>query len=384
MAALTKKESHTTLLLGPCDPSTVAVVRDAAAKVGHALDIEADVGEALERMDTDDVRPVALVVCLDRPDAGAMAVAVRQRLRLSGLPIVGVARDVGELTFEEALASGIDDCCSSQSSVPLARRLGTLQDAAPLSVERRHDTVVIADADRNLRTLVGRAFLGAGYQVAFALDAADALAQALDPKVALVVVSAAINLDGDQPLTQRAAEAGSRAAWIVNTPPRDLPNVRSRLVLTGGAKVALHDAFASPPTLLFVANELIGAVGKEARESERVLFATTVAFRPAGLPGADIGYSYNFSAGGLYVGTLAPPERGSELWLELRPPRSDRWVHLEAEVVWVRAFGAGIHARVPPGFGVRITGGSQRDLESFQRSYAAFLQEQRLGRQENT
>jgi hypothetical protein len=88
-----------------------------------------------------------------------------------------------------------------------------------------------------------------------------------------------------------------------------------------------------------------------------------------------VGHSYNVSAGGLYVRTLAPLARGSEAWIELRPPRSDRRVRLEGRVVWTRAFGLNDSATVPPGLGLQIIGSSIGELERYVRSYRAFAAE---------
>ena len=108
---------------------------------------------------------------------------------------------------------------------------------------------------------------------------------------------------------------------------------------------------------------------RELRASSRVLYGTTVLFRVAGGEDDEIGYTFNISAGGAYVRTLAPPPRSSDVWLELRPPRSHRRVRLEARVVWTRAFGPNDSATVPPGFGVQLTGGSTADLEWYVRKY---------------
>ena len=140
-------------------------------------------------------------------------------------------------------------------------------------------------------------------------------------------------------------------------------------------KIAVHDAFASPETLLFVANELINRPAVDGRQSERLLYGTTVDFRAAGRRSADEGYSFNVSAGGIYVRTLAPPERGTEVWLEFVPPRSDRLVHLEGTVAWARRYGPGHNATVPIGFGVQITGGSKADVVRYGSSYRSFLAE---------
>src|SRR5690606_36855130 len=113
-------------------------------------------------------------------------------------------------------------------------------------------------------------------------------------------------------------------------------------------------------------------------ESERLLYGAVVRYRHAGGDDLDVGYLYNLSGGGLYVRTLAPPERDDEIWVEFVPPRSDRIVHLEGTAVWTRRFGSSASATVPCGFGVRITGGSERDLARYDNSYRTFLVEREL------
>src|SRR5690606_9878955 len=118
-------------------------------------------------------------------------------------------------------------------------------------------------------------------------------------------------------------EPGDRSlAWIVNTPPKEMVALRGRVDALGDHGVVVHDGFACPSTLLFVANELLNRPAVEGRKSERLLYGTTVRFRSAGRGNTDVGYIYNISGGGMYIRTLAPPTRWEELWLEFTPPRS--------------------------------------------------------------
>ena len=137
----------------------------------------------------------------------------------------------------------------------------------------------------------------------------------------------------------------------------------------------MHDAFQSPATLLFVANELMNSPAVNHRESARVLYGATVQFRQAGRSERDVGYLYNISAGGVYVRTLAPPTNWDELWVEFTPPRSERAVHLEGTAVWTRPYGPGGNASVPSGFGLQISGGSQADTLRYRRCYSTYLAE---------
>ena len=138
------------------------------------------------------------------------------------------------------------------------------------------------------------------------------------------------------------------------------------------AKVAVTDGFAPPENLLFVANELARSGATDGRASARLLYGTVVAFRQAGRDEDAFGCTYNISAGGLYVRTLAPLNGGEEVWLELQPPRTDRRVRLEGRVVWRRRFGPIESATVPPGFGVQITDGAKGDLARYESGYRTF------------
>lgn len=205
-----------------------------------------------------------------------------------------------------------------------------------------------------------------------------------DDRVTAVIVTEAIDekgVSGDRlcrhifALEEGAAER--RPAWVFNTTPKGIPGMLGRLQGEQSVRMAVHDAFASPSSLLFVVNELLNQDAKDARKSERLLYSTAIRFRPAGRgrQTEDLGCCYNISEGGLYVRTLAPPEPWTELWLEFTPPRSDRIVHLEATAVWTRAYGPAGKATAPSGFGVQLVGGSAADVERYTLGCKALVEE---------
>ena len=365
------------LTLGDHGSERIAAIEAAAKMADQAVQSHLSLDELGDSLEEKANRPSAFLVNMDSPDVRKSALEVRSRFSLAAVPIIGVASEVNDLTFEEAFSSGMDDCCPIDDGLRLGRRLRHLAEFEPVSVERRDRTIVIADSDRETRLLMGRVFRDAGFEVSFALDQSDALRQSLDDKVVVVVCSDDIEqTDGEQAsLSSRACAEGSAAAWIINTPPKQIPAALRRFSVNTDARVAVHDAFAAPATLLFVANELLSTHGKDGRSSERLLYGASVRFRPAGRDGEESGYLFNIGAGGVYVCTLAIPERWDELWLEFSPPRSDRRVHLEGTVVWTRRYGPGGTATVPTGFGVQISGASQTANERYARSYEAFLAE---------
>ena len=118
-----------------------------------------------------------------------------------------------------------------------------------------------------------------------------------------------------------------------------------------------------------MANELSAKPTENKRLSPRILFGTTIRYRPEGMEEDELGFSYNVSQGGLFVRTLAPPQEDL-IWLEVKPPTSPSRVRLLGEVVWRRAYGPNGHATVPPGFAIKIIDGARRDLERWQEGCA--------------
>ena len=232
---------------------------------------------------------------------------------------------------------------------------------------RCRGAAVVADGERGSRVLLARALRRAGYGVTFAIDAEQAIQASLQDGVEMVVFRPARGIDEATTAPERARRLGCKAAWLVGVPPKEIARVRRALAAV--PNVAVHDAFGPPENVLFVANDLATRSSRELRASTRLLHGTTILFRVAGGEEDEVGYTFNISAGGVYVRTLAPAPRGADVWLELRVPRSHRRVRLEARVVWTRSFGPNDAATVPPGFGVQITGGSTADLECYTRGY---------------
>jgi len=216
--------------------------------------------------------------------------------------------------------------------------------------------------------VLGRVLRNAGYGVTFAASERDALGFAQNPDIDLVVLAAEL---AEQPVKAIAEsrKGGGHATWIVTCPPRDLGGLQKEL--SGLDRATATDGFGPAENVLFLANELSNGARANQRRSQRLLFGATIAFRGAGRDRDDYGFSYNISAGGLYVRTLLPPEDDS-VWLELTPPRSERRVRLVGKVVWRRGFGPTGTATVPPGFGVQIMEGAGADLAAWRSGYEAF------------
>jgi CheY-like chemotaxis protein len=359
------------LVFGSPSPAALALARSAAEQARLPLVTETTLADADHGFEKS--HPSAILVDATPEAAERACLHFRYDPLLANVPILVAVDAVTDLGFEEGFGWGADDLVKRGDSSMLVRRLRGIATAGAVPRCKRRGLAVVADADRRRRVLCARVLRNAGYGVTFAVDADEAIREAGQSGVELVVSSASLEGGGAESLPARARRAGVTAPWVVAASPKEAP--RARASAAGVPDVAVHDAFGPPENVLFVANELMRRGVADARASARVLFGTTVRFRAPGGEQDEVGYSYNVSGGGLYVRTLAPLPRGSDAWLELCPPRSDRRVRLEARVVWTRGFGPNDAATVPPGFGVQITGGSMGDLERFARGYQTFAAE---------
>jgi CheY-like chemotaxis protein len=358
------------LVFGSPTAHGLSAARIAAEQARLAVAVETTLEAADLGIETK--HPCAILVDSSTEGAEQACLHFRYNPLLANVPILLAADAVSDLAFEEAYGWGADDLVGRGDTDMLTRRFRQIASAGTVAAPRRRGCAVVADPDRRHRVLCARVLRNAGYGVTFALDADEAVREATQPGVELVVSSGGLESAGAG-LAARARAAGATAPWVIAVPPREMQ--RTRADLASVPDVAVHDAFGPPENVLFVANELMRRGLTDARASARILYGTSVRFRAAGADEDEIGYSYNISEGGLYVRTLAPLARSADAWLELCPPRSDRRVRLEGQVMWTRGFGPNDAATVPPGFGLRLTGGSTSDLERFVRGYRAFTAE---------
>lgn len=302
------------------------------------------------------------------PGAEQVAVEARAEAGHAQVPIIALVPELNDLTFAEVFSWGGDDAVALDNPRALLGRLRALPKDAPAPPSNGRGAALVADPDPSRRIVLGRVLRNAGYTITFAAGQRDAEGYARSPELDLVVLNSELT-ESVRPTVEGCRQGGGRATWIVTCPPRDLG--RTRAELSSLDRATATDGFAPAENVLFLANELSNTARTNQRSSARLLFGATIAFRGAGRDRDDYGFSYNISAGGLYVRTLLPPEDES-VWLEMTPPRSERRVRLVGKVVWRRGFGPSGTATVPPGFGVQIVEGASADLEAWRAGYEAF------------
>jgi CheY-like chemotaxis protein/Tfp pilus assembly protein PilZ len=362
------KPTRPLLVVGVSDPQVVDSYAVSAGEAGAEMVAVGSAEEAEAWLESHD--PVAIALDMTSEGAEATCLGIRGIGRLAYVPIIGLAPELNDLVFPEMYGWGGDDVARAAVPVDLVPRLRGLAGDPSLHPPPGKGGAVVVDSDRRRRALYARVLRNAGYDVRFAVKPEEAQADSLAEGVKLIIADAEIGDDGGVEMARRIRAGGSEVPIVIASAPKKMAAHRAEAA--GMAKVAVTDGFAPPENLLFVANELGRSGATDGRASARLLYGTVLAFRTAGRDEDAFGCTYNISAGGLYVRTLAPLDKGEDVWIELIPPRSDRRVRLEGKVVWRRRFGPIESATVPPGFGVQITDGAKGDMARYEAGYRAF------------
>ncbi|MBM4363927.1 MAG: hypothetical protein FJ104_14705, partial [Deltaproteobacteria bacterium] len=345
----------TALVLADAAPDARAAIERAFQGAGIEPTLETAAEDAVRLLGSR--RFDALVVHLGTPGAAGFCLKARGRLLRMRVPIVALVDGVDEDDFARAYRAGADEVLPLDRLELLTARLASLpRSVLPQPGQPRGDALV-ADPDRLRAEVVERLLRDAGFRVELAHDAFAAKLLTARPAFKLAVVDAA--LEPPLGLLRTARARGSRAAWVVRARPEQVDALRGEL---GAAEsVAVVSAYGPPEDVLFESNRLLDPRQRDGRIGARLLHGGILELRWPGMPGPDLGYSYNVSSAGIFVRTLAEP-RGEDVEVRATVPGTSTRVRLEARVVWRREFGATRREPVPAGFGLRLTGG---DLASW-------------------
>jgi DNA-binding response OmpR family regulator len=324
-----------------------------------------DVKEACSWLDQN--TPHVLLVDNSAVDAEQICLEARAQARQALTPIISLSRKLDDLSFAEVFSWGGDDAVELGSVYSLLSRVRSLPREPLAQSSASRGVAIVADPDRSRRVVRARVLRNAGYDIQFAVTAEDAVTRSQRDSARLLVLDEDLE-DGPQALVE-AAKKNKQTLHILMCAPKNF-KVRAEAV-SGLENATVADSFAPPENVVFLANELARGGASDQRKSRRLLYGTKVTFRGEGRAEDEYGYSYNISDGGLYVRTLAPPQ-DDYVWVELCPPRCDRRVRLEGQVVWRRAYGLLGSSTVPPGFGLKIVDGTRRNMQAWFDGYQAF------------
>jgi hypothetical protein len=354
-------------ILGSLAPAAMAVLRSAANDLNVGIAQVGRNGQASAVLDRE--MPLAVIASVESGEFGRACGLVRRRRGLANVPVIGVSNRRRDLSFAELFHVGGDDLIDLDDSSSLVRRIRALR-GQKKSTPSAHARVVIAGEELSH---YARAFWNAGLEPEIATTPEDAIR--LSKNARFVLASDELGPNGGADVLAKARASGLDTPWVLVAAPKRF--VAARSAVKDLKSVVVLDAYAPAENALFLANELSRPNGVNARTSARLLFGTSVVFRHAGREeGDDVGFTYNVSAKGVFVRTLAPLDPGDDVWLELWTPRAARRVRLSGRVVWKRQFGPDESATVPAGFAVRVDGGLPGDVERWAAGCAALQREQ--------
>lgn len=365
MVTPSKQAAGAMLVVARLRPERAKLLSQIGAARGLLLVSFEDVPSALEWLQQHSPR----VVLFDSRVARAEEVCARVRSRrdLAAVPIIALNADARDSATAHLYAVGADDVVPLTSGASIVARVRALP-GPRVEPSPSRGTAIVADPEPARCDVIGRTLMNAGYEVRYAIDERGLVYYASEHRPALIV--AAAELVSVPALIEDVRRGNPGATWVLTCPPRTLnAMVQATRELP---RVGVTGSQVPPEDLVFLANSL-NSEGDQypPRESTRLLYGTSVAFRAPGSDEDELGFTYNVSAAGMYIRTLAQPE-GDRVWLELRPPRSKQRVRLEATVVWRTPFGFSEAATAPPGFAVHLTHGLGDGLEVWGKAYAAF------------
>ena len=298
--------------------------------------------------------PRGVILDIDHPDAARVCGALRSDPLNANVPIIGVAREILDRTFDEALRWGANDVVDPSHVGRLGPLLRSLFGIPGALAARGRGRAIIAHPDETQRLLVASILVTSGYEIRMAGTTGELEALLATGPAALVVADLGLGPRSVVDLLLEVRAQSEPMPWILGMPRGRFGETRA---LVGVAPfVSFHDTATPPDCILFLTNELQFGNTGDLRKTPRLLFGTCVGMR--GRDHEAVGFSFNVGEGGIFVRTLAPIPIGTKVSLDLLAPGTATAVTLVARVAWHRPFGPLSGAISPAGLGFQITGGS--------------------------
>jgi len=313
--------------------------------------------------------PSPLLVDASVHDAPDLVAQMHADRALATLPIAALVDDARADQLIRPFRWGVEEALRTDE----LSRLRPLVDALAAPVERAEPqgAALVAFASPTDRRMRARSLLQAGFSVRFVSSAEELPWCFDDGDFKLIIAESALLGDPDNFRRLRAIDP-RRRAWVVVAPTVEVSRW-SRGCRDANAVVLSRDA--PPDNALYAGHGILRAQDAELRASPRVLHAGVVRYSVEGRTETSHGISFNISREGVYVRAIAPPPRGTRLWIEVAPPGDPLCVHLEAVVAWSRPYGSTRFLSSPPGFGAAFTDGTVASKSRWALGYEHALRE---------
>ena len=364
---MTTRAQNSALVIGGLFRDGVADVHDAIrrASIEPVLAMTDDIVRA-----TREGKTPAVVVLDESRESEAALVAMRGTAAHQSVPVIQIVRHATTAAYAHAHDVGADGVVAVSDLGALTRQVANLAASVGTAQSRPTQEAVVIGSEARSRAAVGRLLAHTGFELVFAREASEVDSVIASPRVRVVVLVHDGKVDPAAVGASINASGRNDIVFVVCAHPDVARPLSDIAIATKRASILASKRIDA--SLLFALNELMRPAGLENRASPRLLYGTLVSFRREGEMIPSFGLSSNVSAEGFYVRTLDPPEPGTPIWLELRPPGSRGVVHLRAQAVWRQHYVRSGVALSLPGFGARLSNERcpEADLTSYARGYA--------------
>lgn len=318
----------------------------------------------------------ALVVHLQTPGAARACVEARKALTRVRFPIMALADQVDDSTYNKAFRVGADDVIDLSASAQVSQRLAAIPRPSWKPAGKSRGEALIVDPDRTRAEALGRLLKEAGYLIKSVRDEAAAKLHLLRQSIQLVVVDSSVDNIVDWIKNGNSKEW--HPIWVVRARPDQLDEVSRQLNAFSNATAV--NTYLGEADVLYEVSRFSQALDTATKPGRLYLYGTKVTFSTAHDAETDSAWSeygctYSLGVDDVIVRTLALPP-STVLALELNAPGRETPTRLRAEVTERRVFGPVQGQTAPPGFTARLTGGeleAWRDqiLETAQQRFGA-------------
>jgi len=247
---------------------------------------------------------------------------------------------------------------SAEQLGPKLQMLTRARAERPVAQPQGGKSVLVAEPSRFYRTQIGQNLEQAGLQVLYATEGEEALDMAEEHAASLDACLLDVALPGidgvaiAEQLRQRA-DFGKKPIIMVSAAEAMSPATHEAARrLTGSA---LLDKRTLPfERILTAVHRSLHPNLAQLRSSERIPFFSVVDFSVDGATWST-GFSYDLSAGGLFVRTLTPAPPHTELRLQVRSVSESSSEHSSGVVAWANPYWPRSSFTAAVGMGIRLT-----------------------------
>lgn len=288
--------------------------------------------------------------------------AIKSSKKSADVPVVLISPEGATDKIMQGWVAGADDFLPKPVRVAqLEPKIAAVKKLASASPAQRvppleRNAILFVEDDQFFRTLLGGALENMGFHLAYVSSGEEALfrLQELNGVAAVIADFVLPGMDGLALATRlRLAPGGANTPFFLVTSTDRTPEIEQRVRALPGT-VLLSKKNLPVEALVRSVNIALCRVPTELRVTERVTYYTLVEFRT---PGDEwlTGFTYDISAGGLFVRSLTPLTAGSEIEVRIRLPGLAAPATSGGTVAWSNSFGRRKIFSYPMGMGVALS-----------------------------